>query len=98
MFDGGTYNDRKDRTRLKSQLDRVFYLMKDGKYRTLDEIQGEVGGSVPAVSARLRDLRKKKFGGFIVERKRRIGQNGLFEYRLIVRKEVKEPEQIEIFA
>jgi len=39
-----------------------------------------------SVSARLRDLRKEKFGGHVVER--RAVKRGLFEYRVIVRKGV----------
>ncbi len=35
------------------------------------------------ISARLRDLRKPKFGGYVVESKRRF-DGGLWEYRLVV--------------
>jgi biotin operon repressor len=82
-FDGETYEPEFDFDRLKGQLQRVFALMQDGKWRSLGHIAQATGGSEAAVSARLRDLRKDKFGGHEVERQRLDG--GLYLYRLIVR-------------
>ena len=48
---------------------------------TLAELAAEAQGSEAAVSARLRDLRKKRYGQHIVERKY-VG-NGLWAYRLV---------------
>ena len=81
-FDGATFEPKRDLERLRGQLLRVFELMKDGRFRTLDTIASVAGGSVASVSARLRDLRKDKFGGHVVNRERR--DNGLFEYQLVV--------------
>jgi hypothetical protein len=47
-------------------------------------------GPEGSVSARLRDLRKDKFGGFEVERKRDSIEKGLFLYRLVVESEQQE--------
>jgi hypothetical protein len=69
-FDGETYDPPKDHARLSKQLDRVFALMRDGRYRTLAELSACVGAPEGSVSARLRDLRKQKFGGWVVDRKR----------------------------
>lgn len=81
-FDGTTYDATKDRARLTGQLARVLACMSDGKWRTLDEIAAWTGdSSVASVSSRVRDLRKPKFGGHAVER-RRVGETGLFQYRL----------------
>lgn len=77
-FDGKTYNPALDQNRLSNQLERVRELMLDGEWRTLSQIQAVVGGSESAVSARLRDLRKVRFGGYLVPRRRVEG--GLFEY------------------
>ena len=79
-FDGSTYEPTQDRERLNTQLERVKSLMLDGKWRTLGEIQLAAGGSEAAVSARLRDLRKGRFGGYDVERMRIDG--GLYAYRV----------------
>jgi len=82
-FDGDTYEAPLDKPRLSTQLKQVFDLMKDGQWRTLSEIGAKGSGS--GVSARLRDLRKAKFGGHKVERRRKGNpKDGLFEYRLIV--------------
>lgn len=83
LFDGVTYSPVHDSVRLGTQLHRVRSLMLDGSWRTLGEIQREVGGSEASVSARLRDLRKERFGGWSVERRRRgEPSGGLWEYRV----------------
>jgi len=83
-FDGETYEPAPDHARLTSQLDRVLDLMRDGAWRTLSQIQQCCGGSDASVSARLRDLRKDKFGGRVVERRRMAPATaGLFEYRVL---------------
>jgi len=79
-FDGNTYKPERDYGRLKGQLLRVFNLMQDGRWRTLNQIAEWVEGSPAAVSARLRDFRKAKYGARVVER-RHVG-NGLYQYRL----------------
>jgi hypothetical protein len=79
-FDGKTYEPGKDHARLGGQLLAVFELMQDGAWRTLAEISAVVGGSEAAVSARLRDLRKEKYGAHEVDRQRI--EAGLWKYRL----------------
>lgn len=82
-FDGATYAPRADFARLHGQLARVFTAMESGEWRTLDEIREEARGSVASVSARLRDLRKAKFGAHTVDRRARGDrERGLFEYKL----------------
>jgi hypothetical protein len=84
-FDGWTYQHDRDYQRLKRLLDRVQYRMADGNWWSLWELAERTGGSEASVSARLRDLRKPKFGGHTVER-RYVGP-GLFEYKLTLREE-----------
>jgi len=79
-FDGATYQREFDFNRLSNQLQRVFNLMSDNEWRTLEEISYETGGSQASVSARLRDLRKSKFGNHTINRRRLNG--GLFQYQL----------------
>jgi len=79
-FDGKTYNHELDHGRLKRQLNLVFDLMIDGEWRTLFEIENIISEPQASISARLRDLRKPRFGSYVVERKRR--SKGLFEYRV----------------
>jgi hypothetical protein len=83
VFGGTTYDPELDYDRLARQFERVRALMSDGAWRTLREIADELGHPEASISARLRDLRKEKFGGFLVERRRRGDPpRGLFEYRL----------------
>jgi hypothetical protein len=84
--------------RLGKHLAKVYEIMKDGVWRTLPHIQNLMGGRVTtqSVSARLRDLRKKKYGGYLVESNHLGG--GLYEYRLDVnrRNEPKESDTVVI--
>lgn len=82
-FDGGTYEPKRDQARLGAQMDRVHQVMKDGQWRTLEEISRLTGDGIAAISARLRDFRKEKFGAHTVNR--RYVENGLFEYQLLLR-------------
>lgn len=83
-FQGATYSEPHDGARLSSQLWRVKLCLQSGSWWTLEEIKAHCGGSLPGISARLRDLRKPQFGSYIVERRRRGDpKRGLFEYRLL---------------
>lgn len=84
-FDGHAYEKKKDQARLTGQIKRVFTLMQDGCFRTLDEISRITGDPAASVSAQLRNLRKEKFGAHRVDRRARGDrENGLFEYSLRV--------------
>lgn len=80
-FDGETYEPQLDQVRLSKQLDAVRYLMSDGRWHTQNQIANELEITTQSVGARLRDLRKERFGAFLVERKR-LTTNGIFSYRL----------------
>jgi hypothetical protein len=54
--------------------------MLTANWRTLAEIETATGFPQASISARLRDLRKPKFGPYIVERQRR--RPGTWEYRV----------------
>jgi hypothetical protein len=79
-FDGETYVPGRDKERLSGQLDKVRTFMLDGRWRTLEEIANAVKAPQASVSSRLRDLRKDRFGGFIINR--RYVEKGLFQYQL----------------
>ena len=82
-FDGATYEPRADHVRLTKQLAVVAAVMSDGKWHTLSAIASITGCNHASISARLRDLRKTKFGGYTVERRRAANvESGLFEYRV----------------
>jgi len=82
--DGATFDALLDKVRLNKQLRRVFEVVRDGHWRTLRELEEITEDPQASISARLRDLRKTKFGGLTIERRRRgEATRGLFEYRLL---------------
>tara|TARA_R110000822_G_scaffold24990_3_gene75874 strand:+ start:189 stop:470 length:282 start_codon:yes stop_codon:yes gene_type:complete len=82
-FDGETFEYEFDASRLGKQLKRVYGIMSDGRWRIPREMELLTGDNWASIGARLRDLRKEKFGGFGVERRARGERTqGLFEYRL----------------
>ncbi len=83
-FDGFTFRQDLDGERLKTLLQKVFWCLLDGNWWTLAQLKGQCGGSEAGISARLRDLRKYRFGGFTVHHRRRPGceRGGCWEYRL----------------
>lgn len=83
-FDGPAYEPKHDHARLTGQIEKIFNLMKDGKWRTLGEIEAATHEPAASISAQLRHLRKARFGAHTVDKRRR-GEpgRGLWEYRLI---------------
>ena len=83
-FDGPCYEPVHDQARLTGQILRVWDLMRDGKWRTLREIENATGDPQSSISAQLRHLRKDRFGAHTVDRRARGERaSGLWEYRLI---------------
>ena len=86
-FDGNTFEPRLDLGRLGRQMLEVYRTMADGTWRTLQELSDLTDNPEVSVSARLRDLRKERWGSNTIERRRRgDGKVGLFEYRLVIQK------------
>jgi len=91
-FGGSTFSPADDAERLEWQLNRVFQLMRDGEWRTFEEIRAVTGGSEAGISARLRDFRKTAdeipppYCGHRVDKRRRgDAAKGIWEYRVLVR-------------
>lgn len=94
-FDGETYQPAEDHVRLSRQVDRVLaYMLAKARdavetgcesvgWRTLPDVSRALGIPEASVSARLRDLRKSRFGGWTVERTR-LAEPGLFAYRIVI--------------
>ena len=79
-FDGSDYDHKRDGIRLTGQLERVFDVMKHGQWVTLRELSDRSRCPEASASAQLRNLRKERFGGFLIEKK--YATSGLFLYRL----------------
>lgn len=84
-FGGSDYQHERDVDRLTNQLERVYKVMQDSTWKTLNDISTLTGDPPASISAQLRHLRKPRFGRHIVEK--RYINNGLYEYRLILRSE-----------
>lgn len=81
-FDGSDYVPALDDERLTTQLALVYRATCDHEWHTIEEIK-QITGIVydASVSKHLRHLRYKRFGNYLVE-KRRVTLNGLWEYRV----------------
>lgn len=65
----------------KTLLERVYRVLENGEFHSLGEIAFRTGGTTASVSARIRDLRKTRYGMHYITR-RRLPAGG-FEYRLV---------------
>lgn len=82
-FSGATFDAEQDTSRLATQLDEIFQVMCDGVWRTLDEIEAATSHPPASISAQLRNLRKERFGNYVVDRRVRGERSrGLYEYRI----------------
>jgi len=80
-FNGSDYAPKRDDVRLSGQIERVWVCMKDGCWRSLDQISLATGDPQASISAQLRHLRKDRFGGHTVN-KTFMG-NGLYTYQVV---------------
>jgi hypothetical protein len=82
-FDGESFVAEVDGKRLGDQMLNVYRVMADGQWHSLAAIEYVTGYPQASISARIRDLRKPRFGGRTIERQRVGG--GLFRYRMVLR-------------
>jgi hypothetical protein len=82
-FDGDSI-EAQDVPRLIRMQDRVQGFMADGRWYLPEDVRKGLGlPEGTAITSRIRDLRKRRFGGFTVERRRDADGSGRFEYRLL---------------
>lgn len=79
---GVTFDPERDGARLDQQHAIVWLMMLDEQWHTLPELERRTRYPKQSISARLRDFRKPRFGGHIVERK--YLHQGLWAYRLLI--------------
>jgi hypothetical protein len=87
LFDGRSYEPTRDGDRLNTQLAAVRHILADGRWHTMTEIGRELSAigifaTETSISARIRDLRKTKFGAHDVQS--RYVDKGLWAYRMEV--------------
>lgn len=78
-FEGATYDEILDYDRLSTQIEEVLNSMVDQEWHKMQDIAASINAPEPSVSAQIRNLRKEKHGGYVIER-RRVGNT--YEYRL----------------
>ena len=82
-FSGPTYDPKHDRVRLTNQHQKVKNLMLDGQWRTIERVAALVDAPASSVSAQIRNMRKKQFGGYVVNRRVSGDRSrGLYEYQV----------------
>lgn len=83
-FDGSDYDPDLDQIRLTGQAKKIYYLMRDRKWRSLREISDATGAPEASASACLRDFRKERFNYHTVNKRRRgEPKSGLWEYQVL---------------
>lgn len=82
---GPAYDEQIDRTRLLDQMGRVKAAMASGQWQSLAELAARTGDPESSISAQLRHLRKARFGGYLVLKRRRTAQGGTWEYCLMTK-------------
>lgn len=79
-FNGSDYDHDRDAPRLTDQLERVYSVLSDRGWHTLEGIAQITGDPTPSISAQIRHLRKARFGGWEIEKC--YHGDGLYAYRL----------------
>ena len=97
---GPSFEESKDGTRIRRQIEVIRETMLEasarGEWLTLDEIHGLTNYPAPSVSADLRHLRKRAFGSYTVDKRRRK-EAGLWEY-LVTKPAVTPRQEVLEFA
>lgn len=78
--DGSTFSRSRDGVRLNEQCQDVFNFLSDNCWHTLREAHERTGHPEASISARIRDLKKERFGGFKISK--RYINNGLWQYKM----------------
>jgi hypothetical protein len=86
---GPAYDERVDGQRLKTQRDHIRDVMLGvDQHLSLQQIAAMTGYPEASVSAQLRHLRKPRFGGYRVLKRRRADDGGTWEYRVLPKEEL----------
>ncbi len=96
---GPAYDEKIDGERIRTQMEKILEGMlwsssrnKEHSWFTLQEMRLRFGYPEASISSQLRHLRKARFGGYQVMKRRRSG--GLWEY--LVLPPLPKPEQMRL--
>lgn len=89
---GPAFDARIDGKRIEDQFSRIrTYMLRAGElqdWRTLAEIAMSLGFPEASISAQLRHMRKKRFGSYRVNKRRRRFEMGTWEYQVLPPQEI----------
>ncbi len=88
---GNSYDPKIDQPRLGNQLAAIRHYMLGVGWRTLSEIEQALGYPQASISSQLRHLKKKRFGKYLLEKRRRKPGGSVWEY--LVREPAKVGQQ-----
>lgn len=78
---GADVTEKEQKKMSKARLE-VFEIMKDGKWRTIDQIQAAGVNAPPqSITIYLRSFREKQYGGYFVNRRKLAGTR-VFQYQV----------------
>jgi hypothetical protein len=80
FFDGRTFVQARDGERLGKQMTAVLGALGEGGWWTLEGLSRATGAPEASVSARIRDLKKARFGSHKIESQ--YVRRGLWQYRM----------------
>lgn len=90
---GDTFDPALDTLRLNKQMRAVYSVVRGGDWWTLGAIAAATGSPEASVSARLRDFRKRQYGGHQVNRRRvHPPSGGHWQYQLVWNEAVPRPD------
>lgn len=80
---GPTYEYKIDEARVMKQMDRIRLALSDHTWTSLAELADRTGDPEASISAQVRHLRKPRFGGHTIDKRRRHELGGTWEYRMV---------------
>jgi hypothetical protein len=87
---GSAFDKSRDGARIRYQHERIRdWMLAQSAWRSLSEMRAALGYPESSISAQLRHLRKARFGRYRVEKRRRHGVRGTWEYKVL------PPEKLE---
>lgn len=86
-FHGPVYKKEIDQKRLTKQMLKIFAFMMDDEWHTLYEISINTEAPEASISAALRAMTRKEWGGHTKLRERVAEHRGLYRYKIIPNKE-----------
>ena len=82
---GPAYVEAIDGARIHGQRAHILQIMVTGAAYTLAELEDRTGYPQSSISAQLRHLRKDRFGGYDVQKRRQHADAGTWEYFIVVK-------------